>query len=642
MRAIAGWLILVGVWTASVCWAQRDYFPPIKNTKGAETHDIPLGPIGGTARIAWNTREAEIVSLMQSGPGDRAGLELGMKITSANGTKFPEYSSSDSAGGEGPPEVLGLAILESQSTGTPLRLGVNGGEIAVKLPARPNMTEDFTMPGGLVSAMSEAAADRLADRQRDSGRWGNDYATAFCGLALLATGDRSYRQEVKKVVEYLTEKYELRSPSVEELQNDQGSNWMVCQVGILLAEYHLATGDGSVLKALQQCCDRMKHRIHKENGRFGHGRTSLPYGEKGLVIINTHAHIMWALAKHCGCEIDQAVWDLSVECVEGAMSGSDAVGYNFSARSGSQGGARTGSMTTGLVIFDDFKTKQLAKRMGKWLSEHYKEFPDAHAMTSAGLIYGTSGLKNTDLKAWKEHMKYHRWMFALCEPPDWDQGMFYFGQKGNHGGDSYLNYQDTANFTALMLLESYRDDALWMFGNRTRDWYGNSAERSSSGSSSRSSRPAPGVASPAAPVPSGGGRLSMFQQKKKIEVDPAVMEKFNHEVIRTVSLMFRTKSLKPQMIPFYGQSVLLENVTASGQIVLQDGDRPLEFEFDLLRLEDRARFAMLPTKVRGMDEHSAARIAFYLLALDKPQLAEKYLRHAGTREQEVRDIFQGQ
>ena len=619
--------------------AQRDYFPSLRNTKGEGTHDIPLGPIGGVARIAWDTNEAEIVDLMDRGPGKRAGLQVGQKITSANGKKFPAYSKSDSSGGEGPPEVLGLAILESQASGSPLRLGVSGGEVAVKLPTRPMLTEDFTQPGALVSEMSEAAAEMLADRQKDKGAWGNDYATAFSALGLLATGDRRYRKEIERTVDYFVNRYEAKSPSDDELKSNPGSNWMVCQVGIFLAEYYLATGKRSVLPALQQCCDRMAKRIHPENGRFGHNKTSLPYGEKGLVIINTHAHLMWALAKHCGCTIDEAAWNLSLECVEGAMSGNDAIGYNFSARSGHQGGGRTGSMATGLIVQDDFKSRSLAKKLGRWLSEHYKEFPDAHAMTSMGLIYGTSGLKTAAPRAWKEHMDYYRWMFALCTPVDWDQGMYYFGQKGNHGGDSYLNYKDVANFTALMLLESYRNDSLWMFGNRSLGWFGASEPRAAGvASSPRVSTVQPDATPPAAG--STGGRLSMFKERTKGPmVDEAEIEKIDKEVIRTLHLMFKTKTLRPQDVPLYGRKLKVLNVDAYGNVSLGDGERSLEFPFSDLRLEDRARMALLPSKARGMDENSAARIAFYLLAMNKAPVAAKYLRMAGSREAEIKGLF---
>ena len=642
MRAVRQ-LIAISLFFGGVAgngFAQRDYFPSIKNTKGEGTHDIPLGPIGGVARIKFDDDEAEIVSLMSGGPGARAGLKTGMVITSANGKSFPDYSKSDRDGGEGPPEVIGLAILESQASGSPLRLGVSGGEIAVSLKPQPMLTKDFSAPGELVSLMSSSAAEALAERQKDDGRWGNDYTTAFCGLALLATGDKSYRREVEKAIDYLADKYDLGSrPSDEELKTSEGSNWMVCQVGILLAEYYLATGKRSVLEPLQHCCDRMAKRIHAENGRFGHNKTSLPYSEKGLVIINTHAHIMWALAKHAGCSIDEKIWDLSLECVQGAMTGSDAVGYNSSARSGSQGGARTGSMATGLMLYDDLKSKGLAKRMGKWLGDHFKEFPDAHAMTSIGLVYGTSGLKTTSFADWKDLMEYYRWMFALCQPADWDQGMYYFGQKGNHGGDSYLGYQNTAQFIALMMLESYRDDALWMFGNRSRNWYGSSSERKQTAQRPNRVNPPSDVATTPPSSVERGGRLSMFKTARKVEVDAAAMAGIDAEVVRTLNLMFRTGSLKPVRLPVFGQAFELRNVNSSGSVSLDDGERVIELMYKDLPLADRARLALLPTKVRGMDEHSAARIAFYLLAMEKGTLAEKYLRHASAREAEIRAYF---
>lgn len=131
----------------------------------------------------------------------------------------------------------------------------------------------------------------------------------------------------------------------------------------------------------------------------------------------------------------------------------------------------------------------------------------------------------------------------------------------------------------------------------------------------------------------------MFKTARKVEVDAAAMAGIDAEVVRTLNLMFRTGSLKPVRLPVFGQAFELRNVNSSGSVSLDDGERVIELMYKDLPLADRARLALLPTKVRGMDEHSAARIAFYLLAMDKGTLAEKYLRHASAREAEIRAYF---
>lgn len=468
--------VLLGSIVPITCHAQRDYFPSLQNTKGEATHDVPLGPIGAVIRIKWDTDRPEIVELMSRGPGERSGLDIGDIILEVNGEKPPKYAKPNSAGGHGPPETIGKAILDAQSSSQKelvLKVLKKNGDIEdleIKLPERQSFATTFPLEDPFAKEIIEASTERLVDLQGSNGAFGNDYCTAFSGLALLASGDKKAQRAAKTTAKYLADKYELKgkTPDRKTLQTDQESNWMVCQVGIFLAEYHLATGDKSVLKAIQDCCDRMASRIDPPTGRYGHGGTNLPYEGKGLVIINTHAHLLWALAAHCGCKIDKEVWDLSMKCLNTATTNDHAIGYNFSARSGHQGGARTGSLACALRI-GNLELPRLTD-MGTWLGNHYKEFPDAHAMTSIGMIYGTFGLKATHYEKWEEHMRYHQWMFALTTPVNWNQGSYYYGQKGNHGGDSYLGYNRVANFTNILLLNSYRDDTLWMTGNRKKEW----------------------------------------------------------------------------------------------------------------------------------------------------------------------------
>ncbi|GAA5495716.1 hypothetical protein Rhal01_01895 [Rubritalea halochordaticola] len=469
-------VLAAGMTLPTTALAQRDYFPALQNTKGEATHDVPLGPIGAVVRIKWGSGRPVVVELMKRGPGQRSGLDIGDEIVEVNGKKCPEYQRANSTGGYGPPEVIGNAILEAQASSQKelvfkvLKKDGKVVDLEIKLPKRSNFTTTFPHEDSFAREIIEASTERLMELQKDNGSFGNDYCTAFSGLALLASNDKKAARAAKQTARFLSDKYELRgkSPDRKTLQTDQGSNWMVCQVGIFLAEYHLATGDKSVLKAIQDCCDRMASRIDPPTGRYGHGGTNLPYEGKGLVIINTHAHLMWALAAHCGCKIDKEVWDLSMKCLDTATAGNHAIGYNFSARSGHQGGGRTGSLACALRI-GNLQLPRLTD-LGTWLGDHYKEFTDAHAMTSMGIIYGTFGLKATHYRKWEEHMRYHQWMFALSTPENWRQGSYYYGQKGNHGGDSYLGYQQVANFTNILLLTSYRDDTLWMLGNRKKEW----------------------------------------------------------------------------------------------------------------------------------------------------------------------------
>lgn len=109
--------------------------------------------------------------------------------------------------------------------------------------------------------------------------------------------------------------------------------------------------------------------------------------------------------------------------------------------------------------------------MGDWLGDRYREFADAHGMTSIGVLYGSFGLKAQLRRDWEKAMNYWRWRFAFAAPVSLTDGAYYVGQKGNIGGDGYLDFRTVANFMAIIMLNSHRDDTLWMLGNREEGWF---------------------------------------------------------------------------------------------------------------------------------------------------------------------------
>ena len=461
-----------------------DYWPEPKNGKNSEyDHEVPMGPICGVASVLYLKKEAKIVSLWKKGPGARAGLKEGDVLIAVGGKPFKEYGKKNADGPAGVPEALGLAMIKAQAENRPLELTVlRGGEkkiIKVELPPLPPFEK--SMPEDARSqALAQSAAEYLLEVQKDDGLWNkNDYTNAWCGLALLATGNPKYSRAVKKAARSLAEHYDLgKNPSNKELINggeDAGepNNWKVCMSGIFLAEYYLATGDKAVLRAIDHCCKSMDIRLHPQNGRLGHGRDHyhLPYGGKGLVVVNVHAHLLWALASHIDSlkRNDWSKWELSYKAVSAAFGREGQVGYNFSARGGSQCTTRSGAMLIALNLTK--RNKADARRMGKWLADNDQLFPDVHAMTFIGPIFGFSALKNTGKSSYKKAFQHYRWLFSLIQPVNYKQGVYYYSDRGNSGGDKYCNKRLVGNVMAVIVMASNRDDTLWMFGNRKKNWY---------------------------------------------------------------------------------------------------------------------------------------------------------------------------
>ena len=457
-----------------------DYFPEIRNGLGEKRdHEIPLGPLGGKALVLYGGKEASISELWPKGPGAKAGLQLGDRILKAGGKTFKNYSSKSGGSPEGFPKAIGLAMIEAQATDQPLELSIDrAGEelqLRIELPHLPDFSDTFPSDCKRSAFLLNAAAEYLADQQKSDGTWhAQDYGNAWCALSLLATGDKQYAKQIKTTARHLATKYEIKAnPSHEDLiATHRGAldNWRHCMVGIFLAEYLLATGDKSVAPALEACCRRIEARLQPGSGRLGHQTTNLPYKGTGLVIINVQAHIMWALAANInGMEWDWDPWELSFKSVTDAMRVPGAVGYSVRSPGAFQSGTRSGAMATALTLAD--REKSMRGKMGDWLSSTRIEFPNTHAMTSLGIVYGFMGIKNAAPKAMQDCYDDYRWMFSLTTPPNARQGTYYYGCRANHTGDKYLKRRLVANWVTIMALCTHRSDTLWIFGNRKRDWY---------------------------------------------------------------------------------------------------------------------------------------------------------------------------
>ena len=197
---------------------------------------------------------------------------------------------------------------------------------------------------------------------------------------------------------------------------------------------------------------------------------SIPYSGGGLIVINVQAHLAWALAEKCGHPINEKAWRNSFSEVKKSLDPkTGALGYSSRATWSPDIAARTGAMATALIVAG--REKKLAYSLAESLVQLNGRMRHAHAMSSIGLIFGFSGIKQGSSKNYGRIMK--TWMPYL-ELSRLPQGSaIYFGGKRNIGGDEYLGLSSIGNGMVGMVLAS-ADDRLFMHGGTNKDWFGKS------------------------------------------------------------------------------------------------------------------------------------------------------------------------
>ena len=192
------------------------------------------------------------------------------------------------------------------------------------------------------------------------------------------------------------------------------------------------------------------------------------YDGTGLVIINTQAHLAWALAARCGYETDSAARDRSLAEIRRSIDiKTGAIGYSARAPWSPDISARTGAMAAALVIAD--QEPELAKQFADALVAHQGRMRHAHSMSSIGLIYGVAGIKLASPDQHRGVMRRWRPYLELCRTSTGSAA--YFGGKRNYGGDEYLGLEPIGNATVALVLAS-ADEKLFIHGGATRGWFG--------------------------------------------------------------------------------------------------------------------------------------------------------------------------
>lgn len=394
-------------------------------------------------------------------------VRIGDHVTAAGGTAFvtPHRNGYGTQvfGPHGPILDFANALDAALRAGAPHRLELallrDGATKRVVLPLAPKA-------GGYAATFPEACDQSaavvarllpwLVEQQLADGSWGSPPHDTFAPLALLASGDRRWLPAIERCA-----RFHARTTMAEDLS--PLINWRYMAAGLVLAEYHLATGARWVLPELEQIRDfllysqytdpaqlnptaRETHpdavpkRPGEAEGGWGHNPGFEGYGP--IAMLTGQGALVFALMRHCGIDVPRERLDAAYAFLDRATGPNGYVWYEDEVADDDDWAdmGRTGAagIANWLSPYPDARYREAARRHARVIGAHPQSFPDTHGCPTMGMVYAALAA-NTDAPSYRRLMDANRWWFVLAECPD---GTFYYQPNRDntgYGADSRLS-----------------------------------------------------------------------------------------------------------------------------------------------------------------------------------------------------------
>ena len=440
-----------------------------------------LGLTGLRVELVEDRPKALLVRHVFEGSPAHRKVQVGDLLTGAGGEAFREAHQNgygmDVFGARGPIGELALALEASQTAEgrgrlvlalerdgkereVTLRVGRDFGAYAAGFPADCPKS----------ARLREELLELLVDAQRPDGSWGSPVEDTFAPLALLSSSKRSHRAAAKK-----NARYHAETTSAE----DEGSliNWRYMAAGIVLAEYHLATGERWVLEELEEVRDfllwsqytdlaQVNPRVREshpdawpegsmeQHGGWGHNPGFEGYGP--ICMLTGQGALVLALMERCGVGVDRARHDAAYAFLERGTGRNGYVWYEDEV-AGEEDWAdlgRTGASGVANLLspYDDVGYGQRALRHAKLIGAHPQSFPDTHGSPLMGMGYAALAAY-AHAPSFRALMDANRWWFALAQRHD--GGFTYQPNRDNagYGADARLKASAVVAFLLSIPLE---------------------------------------------------------------------------------------------------------------------------------------------------------------------------------------------
>ena len=428
-----------------------------RSNGGLGPDKLGAGLLGFDALTEHQQTVLTLMTVHPKSPAANAGLEPGDAILAMAGKPLPV---NDLAPGwewfhRSHEAFIGReteAALKAGATRLPVTVMRGGQAVTLELglPRQQPFSTMVPADDPQAAALLEDTLGFLVRTQRDDGSWSGDMIrTSFSSLALLATGEKKHHRRVRKAVEWAMKKYP------EPANYGNLGFWAGAYAGILYAEWHLATGDASVvpnMEALRDWAVNGQHPSKWDVPALGHGPSGLPYDQKALVAPACHLLVFEAIAQRGGMK--SAIWELLMPYMEMSWSdpkegGHGSLGYNRSYKDKGEFWSRTGLFAMAAHLRNE--RIDMRDAMTGFMRIQHPWLRNSHAYGEPGGALGLLALNLAYPEAYREIIRDYAWWFSLA----WEPG---YGLRFTtpHMGAPYMGEDDLINAAYALVLQGPR------------------------------------------------------------------------------------------------------------------------------------------------------------------------------------------
>lgn len=401
------------------------------------THDWNLGPTGLRGWMHSNrleTTEARQIMVTSVAPGSPAEgvVAVGDVLLGVDGRRF----AFD------PRVEFGRAIGRAEAADGRLSLirwrdgRTDEAVVAIETLGPYSPTAPFECAKSRV--VLEQGCEAIAAAMRENPDDGNPIERCYAALALLACGDPEHLPLVKAQVDWAS--------TYSDLDRRQLHSWWYGPVNLLLAEYVLASGDRSVLPALERVTMEIVrgqsevgswgHRFVQKNGRLaGYGMMNAP----GLPLT-----ISLVLAREAGVEspeLDEAIAKSAGLVRFYVGKGSVPYGDHHPWIETHDDNGKNGAAAVLFNLLGDAEAVEYFSRMS--VASHGNERDNGHTGNYFNMLWAMPGVALSGPVASGAWMNEFGWYYDLARR--WDGGFTHQGPPQTKP-DSYRGWDATGLF----------------------------------------------------------------------------------------------------------------------------------------------------------------------------------------------------